>query len=306
MAESREITKREAVPEITKVVLAQLMSAQENKTIVIPPNYSPENALKSAYLILQGVKTRDKKPVLQACDKTSITQALFDMVIQGLNPAKNQCYFIPYGDQLTLSRSYLGTIAVTKRLEGVVDVKGYPIYEGDKFETKFNLSKGIMEISEYEPKFENINKDRLKGAFAIVIGTEGILHTEVMSMDQIRSAWNQGEMKGNSPAHKNFTEEMAMKSVINRACKRYYSSSDDSAILTFDEFLNPVESAFVEVEHEDNANKVVIDVTPIKEYKNKPDVIEEPKKQEAKPKDSKASKPKENITEDFNEDDLPF
>lgn len=293
-------TKKEIMPAITAQVLGQLQVAQENRTIVIPPNYSPENALKSAYLILQGVKTKDGQPVLTFCDKTSITEALFNMVIQGLNPAKNQCYFIPYGDKLTLSRSYLGTIAVTKRIAGVKDVKAYPIYEGDKFSMKFDFKKGILEVTEYEPAFDNIKSEKLRGAFAIVIGEDSILHTEVMNMEQINAAWNMGNSNGKSPAHKNFTDEMAKKSVINRACKRYYGTSDDSAILMIDEEVNPVDRAFIEVEQEDRIEKPVIDLTP--------------KEIEAPIKDTTTSKKKHTVPpavpepaiEMPNEDELPF
>lgn len=260
---------------ITAIVLSQVKAAEQNKSIVIPAGYSPENALKSAYLILQDVKDKSGVSVLESCTKNSITQSLFNMVIQGLNPAKNQCYFIPYGKNLTLSRSYLGTIAVTKRLEEVKDVKAYPIYEGDDFETKFNIEKGSLEVSKYNPQFKNINSKNLIGAFAIIIGHEGVIHTEVMTMEQIRTAWNQGSMKGNSPAHKNFSEEMAMKTVINRACKRYYGTSDDSSIMMLDEEPTGkaiIESAQYEVaDEEKNAEKLAIDVTPV-EYEETQEV----------------------------------
>ncbi|WP_243124300.1 recombinase RecT [Clostridium sp. AWRP] len=39
-------------------------------------------------------------------------------MMQGLTPAKKQCYFVVYGKQLQLMRSYMGTAAVTKRLNG--------------------------------------------------------------------------------------------------------------------------------------------------------------------------------------------
>ena len=47
-------------------------------------------------------------------------------------------------------------------------------------------------------------------------------------MAQIRAAWGQGATKGGSPAHKNFAEEMAKKTVIGRACKAIINSSDDA------------------------------------------------------------------------------
>lgn len=258
---------------ITSQVLAQLKGAEQNKTIIIPPNYSAENALKSAWLVLQNVQTREKKPVLEVCDPASIAQALFNMAIQGLNPAKNQCYFIAYGNQLTLSRSYLGTIAVTKRVSGVKDVKAYVIYDGDDFETSYDIVTGTMNVTKYAPKFNNIDTKKIQGAFAIVIGETGILHTEVMTIAQIRSAWNQGQTKGDSPAHKNFPEEMAKKSVINRACKTFYSTSDDSSLLMLDDEpsdVDVVSATYEVVEREGRLDKPVVDVRSIQAEKVDP------------------------------------
>ena len=59
---------------------------------------------------------------------------------------------------------------------------------------------------------------------------DGTLDGGIMSMIQIRDAWNQGPMKGNSPAHKNFPDQMACKTVINRACKLLIRASDDSVL----------------------------------------------------------------------------
>ena len=33
----------------------------------LPPNYSVENAMKSAWLVLQNTVDKDKRPVLQVC-----------------------------------------------------------------------------------------------------------------------------------------------------------------------------------------------------------------------------------------------
>ena len=285
---------------ITSQVLAQLRGAEQNKSIIIPPNYSAENALKSAWLVLQNVQTREKKPVLEVCDPNSIAQALFNMAIQGLNPAKNQCYFIAYGNQLTLSRSYLGTIAVTKRIGGVKDVKAYVIYEGDEFETSYDIESGSMKVTKYTPKFDNIDTKKIQGVFAIVIGESGILHTEVMTMAQVKAAWNQGQTKGDSPAHKNFPEEMAKKSVINRACKTFYSTSDDSSLLMIDDEPSDVVSATYEiVEQEDRVAKPVIDVRALREEKA------EPVKAKTKPKQEPALEP-EIPAMDLEEEELPF
>lgn len=252
------MTNQIAVTEKTVVdkVLNSVNRMQTEGSLQVPPNYSPENALKAAYLILSEAQTRDKKPVLQACTQESIANSLLEMITQGLNPNKNQCYFIPYGTKLEFQRSYLGTVAITKRMQGVRDIKAYALYKGDEFETEFDVISGRLKIKAYNPKIENISKANLIGAFALIIGTDEILHLEYMTMEQIRVSWNQGQMKGNSPAHQNFSEEMAKKTVINRACKLYANTTDDSDI--FAQILNKT-SLQVEEEIEERANKEPLD-----------------------------------------------
>lgn len=216
---------------ITEKVRQQIADLEAKKQIALPPNYSPENALKSAWLILQETLDTNKKPVLQNCTPVSIQNALFSMVIQGLSPSKKQCYFIAYGNQLQLSRSYLGTVAATKRLAGIKDVKAHVIYEGDTFETEYDKDTATIKIKEFKPSFSTVDITKIKGAFAVILGDDGPIHTEIMTMAQIKAAWKQGYAKGNSGAHNNFTEEMSKKTVINRACKAYWNTSDDSDLL---------------------------------------------------------------------------
>lgn len=261
---------------VTDKVLSRVKSLEEKGELKVPANYSPENALKSAFLILTETLDRDKKPVLQSCSEASIANTLLDMVIQGLSPAKKQCYFIPYGGQLQLSRSYMGTVAVTKRLKGITDVKAYCIYEGDEFEQEYNIDTATLRITKFNPKFENIDITKIKGAFAVVLGENGPIYTEVMNINQIKKAWGQGAAKGNSGAHNNFTDEMAKKTVINRACKMFANTSDDSDIL-IEAFNNSDEKQYDE---KDLVNNVEYEVKEeIKEKANVKEVdIETPKK----------------------------
>lgn len=241
---------------VTDLVLNRVIQKQMQGTLQLPTNYSPQNALLSAYLMLQDAQTRDKKPVLEACTQASIANALMEMVVQGLNPTKGQVYFIPYGNQLQMQRSYMGTIAITKRLSGVKDVKGYPVYKGDKFSLGFDVLSGKQTLKEYEPSTARKETD-LIGAFAIVIGENEILHTEYMTMDQIRSAWRMGQTKGDSPAHKGFPDQMAVKTVINRACKLFANTSDDSGLISG--LINAQTDSEVELEIDENANQELLD-----------------------------------------------
>lgn len=230
--------------QITDIVFNKVVALQEQGGIDFPSNYSVGNALKSAYLILQEAKTSEKKPVLQACTQESIANTLLDMVVQGLNPAKQQCYFIPYGNQLTLSRSYLGTIALTKRLKGVKDVVAYPVYKNDKLDIGFDILTGKTKINEFKPSLEHKAQD-LIGAIGIIVGEKEPLYIEYMNMDQIKKAWEQGRMKGKSGAHINFADQMAIKTVINRICKRYVNTADDS-----DKIADLISKTAAEVDNE--------------------------------------------------------
>lgn len=281
--ENKQVTVQEK--NITDNVLGRVKELEATGNIMLPKNYNPGNALKSAFLILSETVDKDRKPVLQSCSQVSICNALLDMCLQGLSPVKKQCYFIAYGGKLQLTKSYLGNIAATKRLKGVKDVKAHVIYEGDEFEEGYDYKTGTITVTKFIPKFENVDLSKIKGAFAVVIGEDGPIHTEVMNISQIKAAWNQGAAKGNSGAHKNFTDEMAKKTVINRACKNFVCTSDDSDILIESisrtnaneyEPEDKVENTIKEVHEEikDNANQDIIDI-PQEEVKEAPEEVVE-------------------------------
>ncbi len=267
---------------ITELVLQRVIEKQMDGSIHLPNNYSAQNAIMGAYLKLQEIKDKSGNSVLTTCTQPSIANALMNMVVQGLNPNKEQCYFIPYGKSLTLQRSYLGTIAVTKRIDGVKDVKGYAVYKDDKFKLGFDVLTGKQILKEFESSTNKNEKD-LIGAFALIIGEDEILHVEYMTMDQVKKAWNQGQMKGNSGAHKNFPDQMAIKTVINRACKTYAKTSDDSGLIT--SILAQQTDEEVSTEIAANANVEILEADEVEDAtyidEDTGEVIEEEAQQEA-------------------------
>jgi recombination protein RecT len=225
---SEKETNLMTISDVADQVLSKVEELQSSGQLNFPPNYSPGNALKSAQLmILNTVKNKDDKPASEVCTKSSVSTTLLDMVVQGLNPIKKQCYFIVRGNQLTLMRSYFGTIAVTKRLSAVDDIFAQVIYEGDEFE--FELNRGKKRVVKHKQKLENIDTTKIIGAYAIIIrGDEE--HTEIMNKNQIDTSWKQSSSKG-MDVHKKFPEEMAKRTVINRLCKWFVNVSDDSDLL---------------------------------------------------------------------------
>ena len=233
--------------EITSQVLAKISAFEATGELKLPADYSAANALKGAMLILDELKDKNGVSVMQSCTKNSVAQALLKMVVEGLSPLKRQGYFIAYGDALTWSRSYQGSIALAKRVADVKDVTAHVVYEGDVFEYGINLDTGKKVVYKHDQSLENINKDKIKAAYAIVRYNNGEKETEIMTMEQVRQAWNQGATKGQSPAHKNFADEMAKKTVINRACKTPINSSTD-AFLLGDEYEQ--EDNTIDIKHE--------------------------------------------------------
>jgi len=277
-----EIVLADNEKDLSDKVLNRVKSLEKEGNLQFPASYSYQNALRSAYLILGETLDRDKNCVLKTCSQSSIMNSLLNMVIQGLSPAKKQCYFIAYSGQLQLSRSYMGTVAVTKRLKDVSDVKAFCIYENDEFETEYNLDTATLNITKFNPKFENIDNTKIKGAFAVVLGEKGPIYTEIMNMKQIQMAWSKSRTGGQ--VHKDFAEEMAKKTVINRACKMFANTSDDSDVLieafnSTSELEQEDVKETVQAEIKEKANSKIIEIKneEVKENIQEAEIIPEGK-----------------------------
>jgi recombination protein RecT len=228
-------TKNETID----VVTAKVRQFATNGELHFPPDYSPENALKSAWLVLQETVDKDKKPVLAVCSRASIANALLNMVVQGLNVAKKQGYFIAYGQTLTFQRSYFGTmaLAIQNSRDPIEEIFAQPIYEGDEF--AYELVRGRRRVTKHIQQFENVDKAKVRGAYCTICYSDGREVSTIMTLDEIKQAWRQSQMKpvldnGNlkpDSTHAKFTAEMACKTVVNRACKPIINSSNDSSLV---------------------------------------------------------------------------
>ena len=215
----------------TNAVLKHLMDLQDDGRIQMPENYSAGTQLKLAWLKLQEIENKDGKRAVDYCTKESIVNALLEMTVQGLSVAKKQGDFIMYGNKLEFQLEYHGTIALARRLGGVVGVPtANIIYEDDEFKYEIDNATGKKRIVQHDQDFMNIDNNKIKGAYATLQLADGSTHVEIMNIGQIRQSWMQGATKGQSPAHKNFPDQMCMKTVISRACKLFISTSDDSGL----------------------------------------------------------------------------
>lgn len=274
--------------DITDAVNSKLGELQK-EGLVVPPNYNASNALKSAFFKLQEVRDKSGKPALEVCTKESIANALLDMVVQGLSPAKTQCYFVVYGNKLQMQRSYFGTQAVLKRLSEVKDIWANVIYQDDEFD--YENFRGRERLISHKTKLENRDKE-IVGAYAVILTADDEEILTVMTRKEIETAW--GQSKTGQAVHKKFPQEMAKRTVINRAAKAFINTSDDSDLLidainrtTENEYENERKDITPDTETvkeiEQNANAEVIDIQPIKEEQSEPElIINEPQQKQIK------------------------
>lgn len=246
--------------EIVASVNTRITEMQKNEGLKLPANYSPSNALNAAWLLLSdGSKGQS---LLQKTTPESQAKALLSMVIQGLSPAKNQVYFIPYGKDLTLTRSYFGSLAILRRLDNVKDVWAQVIREGDQWAVKSERGRMVID---WEPNVESLDNE-IVAAYAVIEDTEGVLNYTLMTRKQIDQSWSHSKTKN---VQREFPDQMAMRTVLNRAAKFYINSSSDNDLL-----LGAI-------------NETTADEYERKEVSEAPkldDLIEaEPEKQEVKP-----------------------
>lgn len=257
---------------VVDVVASKVKRFTEAGELHLPANYSPDNAMKSAFLILQDTVDRNKQPVLSVCTKDSIANSLLSMVVQGLNPGKQQGYFLAYGKQLVFQRSYFGAMAVAKMVDPAIeDIVAEVIYKGDGL--KYSILNGKKTITEHTQDFANIDSANIIGAYAMAIGAGGIiLSTVLATIDEIKQAWKQspakpvnddGSIKKGS-THEKFTADMAKRTVTNKLCKPIINASSDKTILG--KYARQAESIAVEAQLEEdiakNANKDFFDIEP--------------------------------------------
>ncbi|MES5862857.1 RecT family recombinase [Lacticaseibacillus paracasei] len=217
--------------EIINYVDGTIQEMRNQNGLALPPNYSAGNALNAAYLMLadrsKGPSYLDKMENGQIT-KVSVVRALQDMVIQGLSPAKNQGYFIQYGQQLDWSRSYFGAVAIVERQP---EVKGKPyanvVHQDDEFEIGSD-EDGRTIVTKFTPSFANQDKPII-GAFAVIDFDDGHKEYTVMTKAEIDQSWSHRRNKGQ--VQNEFPQEMAKRTVLNRAAKFVINTSGDNDLM---------------------------------------------------------------------------
>lgn len=227
--ENNKLQTQQLPKSISDSVLQRVTQFKEAGELRLPPDYSPENALKAAHLVLLETKNKDGKPALEVCSKESIANALLKMIVLGLSVMKKQCDFIVRGTQLCCDPEYTGNIALAVRYGGLKHHKGNAIFNGDDFKFEVGVD-GRRKLIHHKQSLESIGGDVI-GAYVTYELEDGTQDMEIMNITQIRNSWLQGAAKGTSVAHKNFSDQMAIKTVYNRMCKLLIRASNDAPLM---------------------------------------------------------------------------
>jgi len=192
--------------------------------LTLPPGYDVHGALIGA-----------KRPLFQVHGVTDGTYlwtdigiALRDMVYQGLRADYNQCYFVPKQKRLVLTRSYRGTELVVKRMHPeIASINSRCVFADDVFQFGYKNGIPYVKLHEHDDTKDPVPHCMLANiryAYALIIGRDGqIIGGDIMDASQISSAWKNSS---NQSIQHQFPEQMAQRSVINRAIKPFIEGGE--------------------------------------------------------------------------------
>lgn len=215
----------------TLAVQSQIDNYCKEGKLNLPQNYSVGNALKQFQLKVQD----DEK--LMSCTQASLAKSMLDMCVMGLNISKTQCYCIPFGNKAQLMISYLGKVAIAKRIDPTIEtITGRVVKAGEEFDFD-DTPDGYSVILKHKRTIDSLNSKDIIAAYSTIVYNDGKpSRSLIMSFDRIKKSWamstakpidNEGNVKAGS-THDKFTEDMAVKTVISAICKNIISTSDDS------------------------------------------------------------------------------
>lgn len=232
MSENAIVTNQsKALTSITNSTLDTIKKYQKEGKLQLPKNYSADNAIKQLQLKIVD------DPKLMSCTPASIANTMLNMAILGLNPAKEQCYPIPYGDKAQLFVSYQGRKAIAKRIDPTIkDIIANPVKKGDDFEFEDRLD-GSVKIIKHQRTLESMDSKEIIAGYATIIYNDGKENQSlIMTWDKIKESWKMSKVKpidekGNIKSdsiHSRFMDEMVKRTLIRAITKPIINSSDDN------------------------------------------------------------------------------
>lgn len=215
----------------TLAVQSQIDNYCKEGKLNLPQNYSVGNALKQAQLKIQDT------PELMECTQASLAKCLLDMAVLGLNVSKQQAYFINYGGRAQLSVSYMGKVAIAKRIDPTIEtITARVVKDGEEFEFD-DTDDGYSTITKHKRTLQSLKNKNIEAAYSTIVYNDGKPNKSlIMTFDRIKQSWKQSQLKPvnedgtlkKGTTHDKFTEDMCCRTVIAAICKSIINTSDDA------------------------------------------------------------------------------
>lgn len=147
----------------------------------------------------------------------------------GLDFMNKEAYLVPYGKQLNFMKSYTGAVKLCKKysIRPLKDIYAKLVREGDEY--SIAIINNEPKVT-YNPK--PFNDGKIRGAFAVACFEDGGIQYEEMSLAQLEKVRNCSKMKS-GVVWNQWTDQMYLKSVLHRLCKRIEIDFDNAEQLQF-------------------------------------------------------------------------
>lgn len=189
---------------------------------VLPKHMDPERMLQLA------ISTVNKNPKLLNCTPESVLGCLMTASSLGLEPndvnGLGQAYIIPYGRTATYISGYRGLYKLALNSGEIQSITVEAVYEGDEFEYRMGDDAHITHVPNLDAEH---SYDKLKCVYCITRFNNGGVQRTVMPKSEIEKRRNVSKAKNDGP-WKDWTEEMAKKTVIRAAAKTWPLSAEKS------------------------------------------------------------------------------
>lgn len=238
------VTKEKQATVLAESVSKWLLSDIQKGAIKSIPGYNVQSEVYSALMKIAQTKDRNGRLALDVCTKDSICVALKDLVILGLSITKDQGYFIAYGNQLLLQKSYFGNLYVFKRLFPNLQPTVNVAFEGDDISYLHDDIYDFDYIKVNKAEIENRDKP-IRCAYGSIVDMdrERKIHGCVMTWKEIKACWSHGK---STNVQNEFPQEMAKRTLLNRMLKIFIKSSTNQDKSVVDAFIRTTENEFEE------------------------------------------------------------
>jgi len=200
--------KNEVVEQKPKTFSMALTEKLKEVSGALPKDFNRDRFVQNSLALLND------KPELKQFNQAQIMSGLLKGSYLGCDFFNGECWLIPYKGQLTFQTSYKGEVKLAKKYSNrpIKEIYAKVVRQGDEFQEQ--IIDGQPHI-DFKPL--PFNGGSMVGAFAVVLFVDGGMMYETMSIAEIEKARQQG--MGNSPAWKNWYEEMSKKVVLKRLSK---------------------------------------------------------------------------------------